>query len=540
MQNSKKHLRPLSIAIALLAALVLAACGDEESGSSAIDIGDGPATLVPADAPIYGEAVVKPEGDLESNVESALSKLLGVDDPGAMITDAIDSKLSAEDAGVTWDEVDAWLGSRVGGFITDFSSESGEGAAVIEVTDPEAAQATLDKLESSGDSGDLSEAEYEGITYKRDASDGGAYGFVEDFLVLGTEQGFKDAVDASAGESLADDEAAAEALESTSEGSLFSAIVDAGGVVDQLVESGQIREQDLGPYKEQLDKVGDEPVVIAGGAEEDAFFFESSAPATEEAMVTDILASLPSDAWFAFGVADLGKVLQLSVDSFVQGFNSTTADLPPSVELPDVPKEIEKQTGIDIERDLAWIGDVGGFVQGTSIFGLGGGLVIETDDEEAARAALDDLAQTLSRERSIDLRETPEGFEIQVQGAPVGAEVALRDGKVVLAAAGATVDDVLSPSETLDSNERFGTASEALGEDLTPLFFVDVPTIFELVDSTGQAPTDPEYQVAKPYLDAIDYIVAGGSSDGDRVISRFVLGVREAESSSGAAATLIP
>jgi hypothetical protein len=545
MQNFKNHSRPLSIAIALLAALVLAACGEEDSGSSAIDIGDGPATLVPADAPIYGEAVVKPEGDLEENVSSALSKLLGVDDPGAMITDAIDSELSGEEAGVTWDEVDAWLGSRVGGFITDFSSESGEGAAVIEVTDPEAAQATLDKLESSGDSGDLSEAEYEGITYKSDASDGGAYGFVEDFLVLGTEQGFKDAVDASAGESLADDEAAAEALESTSEGSLFSAVVDAGAVIDQLVESGEIREQDLGPYKKQLDQLGDEPVVIAGGAEEDAFFFESSAPATEEAMVTDIVSTLPSDAWLAFGAPDVGKTLQLSLDSFLSSLDSYSVQAPgleAQGNLPDIPKEIEKQTGFDIEQDLdlEWIGDVGGFVQGSSIFGLGGGLVIETDDEDAASAAIDDLAKMLSRERSIGLRETPEGFEIQVQGAPVGAEVALRDGKVVLAAAGATVDEVLSPGETLDSNDRFGTASEALGEDLTPIMFVDFPTILDLVESTGQATSDPEYQAAQQCLGAIDFMVAGASSDGDRAISRFVLGVRESESSSGSAAMLVP
>ncbi len=41
-------------------------------------------------------------------------------------------------------------------------------------------------------------------------------------------------------------------------------------------------------------------------------------------------------------------------------------------------------TGLNLEQDLAWIGDVGGFVEGTSIFGLGAGIVITTDDEQAA------------------------------------------------------------------------------------------------------------------------------------------------------------
>lgn len=539
MQISQQPLRSLFIALALMATLALAACGDD-SETTSTDLGADPATLVPADAPVYLEAVVKPEGDLQSNVESALSKLLGTDDPGAMITGAIDSGLASEDAGVTFDEIDAWLGSRIGGFVTDFSEESGEGAAVIAVTDAEAAQATIDKLESAGSSNDLTDAEYEGISYRVDSTEGGAYGFVDEFLVIGTEQGFKDAVDASSGDSLAEDDAATEALDSAGDSNLFSALVDIRSVVDQAIASGQVREQDLGPYKEQLDQLGDEPVVFGAGAEPDAFTLETSAPATEEAATTDIVASLPADAWLAFGAADVGQMLTLSIDSFIQSFNSSASSGYPGVEIPDIPKEIEKRTGLDLQQDLQWIGDVGGFVQGTSILGLGGGLVIETDDEQAASDALDGLAKALQGERSVEVQETSDGFQLQVQGAPVGAEVALRDGKVVLAAAGVTVDDVLAPSETLDSNDRFGVASEALGEELTPSLFVDVPTIFSLVESTGQEPSDPEYLATKQYLAAIDYIVAGSSSDGDRTISRFVLGVREAPSDSGTAATLIP
>ena len=48
---------------------------------------------------------------------------------------------------------------------------------------------------------------------------------------------------------------------------------------------------------------------------------------------------------------------------------------------------------MNLEQDLAWIGDVGGFVEGTSIFGLGGGIVNTTDDEQAATDAVSKLQQ---------------------------------------------------------------------------------------------------------------------------------------------------
>ena len=36
---------------------------------------------------------------------------------------------------------------------------------------------------------------------------------------------------------------------------------------------------------------------------------------------------------------------------------------------------------------------------------------------------------------------------------------------------------------------------------------------------------DPSYQQAKPILDAIAYLIAGGGSDGDRALGRLVLGL---------------
>jgi hypothetical protein len=196
----------------------------------------------------------------------------------------------------------------------------------------------------------------------------------------------------------------------------------------------------------------------------------------------------------------------------------------------------KQATGIDLKTDLAWIGDAGGFVEGCSVFGLGGGLVHEANDEQAASDSIDKIEQALSSNPQLkqQIKVTPNdtGFSIQANGAPIGAEVGLQDGKVVAAAGAATVDDVVNSSDTLDGSDRFNTAKDALGDGATPSFFLDFGPIVSLVESSGQATTDPDYQAAKPYLDALDYLVSGSSVDGDRTTGSVVLGVKEASSDS--------
>ena len=97
----------------------------------------------------------------------------------------------------------------------------------------------------------------------------------------------------------------------------------------------------------------------------------------------------------------------------------------------------------------------------------------------------------------------------------------------MVAVGGATVADVLSPSETLGDSDRFAEVSGSLGEDVTPSFFLDFAPILSLAESTGQASSDPDYQMAKPYLDALDYFVAGSKVDGDRSMASIVLGIKE-------------
>ncbi len=91
---------------------------------------------------------------------------------------------------------------------------------------------------------------------------------------------------------------------------------------------------------------------------------------------------------------------------------------------------------------------------------------------------------------------------------------------------------MLSPDETLDDSDRFNAARDALGDDVTPSFYLDFLPILQLIESAGEASSDPDYQMAKPYLDALDFFAAGSKIDGDRTTGSFVLGVREAEAAT--------
>ena len=156
--------------------------------------------------------------------------------------------------------------------------------------------------------------------------------------------------------------------------------------------------------------------------------------------------------------------------------------------------------------------------------------MIETDDAAQATATLTKLRNALGRERALVITPTDGGgFKVTPAGSPIGAEVAVRDDKVVFAAGGATVDDVLEPAETLADNDRFGSAQDALGDDLDARVLRRHPDD-RLARSRAPAPrpATPTTRRHSRTSSALDYMIAGGSSsDGDRSTGRFVLGLKE-------------
>jgi hypothetical protein len=544
MRNALTPFRLTVLLAALVLALVLSACGGgDDSTTEVADLGPDPATMTPADAPIYGDVVIKPSGTMSEDLDSALSKLLGTDDPGGMLRDAIDSELSSDpsNGGLTYtNDVEPWIGARAGGFLSDYdvATKTGDGALVIAVTDPDAANAFIDKATALGTSSKPTDESYQGVDYKYDATDDSAVGVDGDFLVAGTKQGFEDAVDAGAGDSLADNPDATSARDDAPDNSLFSGYVDTAAAVDLIKSSGALSGAQLKQFENQISQYATGPVEFWGAAGPSTFAFGASSPAQSGAAApSDLAASFPADSWLAFASAGVGEQIQSSIDQFKSSFQAALQAQGVSGLNADPLAQIKKATGLDLSVDFNWIGDAGGFVQGSSVLGLGAGLVLESTDDDAATAAIGKLQSALGHSNSLQISPTDTGFSVQIAGAPVGAEVGLQDGKVVLAVGADTIDDVVSPSETLDGSDRFNAATDALGDGVTPSFFLDFAPVISLIESTGQATQDPDYQSAKPYLDALDYLVSGSKVDGDRSTASIVLGVKDAGDDSTTAST---
>ena len=243
-----------------------------------------------------------------------------------------------------------------------------------------------------------------------------------------------------------------------------------------------------------------------------------TAPAPQE---SSLLSGFPSDSWFAFAASGAGQ-------SVGQGLSA------------GAPSPIAQALGSSIGR---WAGDIGGFVRGTSLFGIGGALVIKTTDEQASAQTLGSLERVLSRNPAVSVSPLStngeQGFSLSPSGIPIQFQFVQRDGEVVAGLAD-SVNDVFSPTSSLSDSDAFKAATGALGSDFSPITFIDFGPLFQLVDGFPQAAQDPGYQSAKPYLDHLAYLVLGGHSAGDRASARLVLGLKDASSTSGTGGSQSP
>jgi hypothetical protein len=508
-----------AVAIAVCAALLVAGCGGG-GGERDSFTGPDPASLTPADAPLFNEAVVRPEGDQKEAVDGALSKLLATDDPGGFVVDRLDQALADQDAGIAYEQdIAPWLGPRVGAFVETFSAHS-QAAVLVSTTDPAASQETIDKAAAASEGRERKRA-YRGVGYTVFPRDDSVAGIVGDFVVGGPEQAFKDAVDASRGGSLADSDDFAAQLEAAPDDRIYFAYAEPQSIVDALEKSGELTAGQLRAAGPQVHSLLSQPATASVSAAADDVSLELSAaqgPSSPTPRESPLLSDFPSDSWLAFASSDAGAALG-------QGLGAA-----------------ERAIGFDLGAQLGhWAGDIGGFARGTSLFGLGGALVLETTDERASAQTLDELRRRLSAERSLQVSPLTtsgeEGFSFSPAGVPIQVQVVQRDGKVV-AGLPDSVEAVFSPSSTLGDSDAFNAATDALGEDFSPLAFLDFEPLFQLVGGLPQVQSDPDYQSAKPYLDHLSYLAVGARSDQGTARVRVILGLRDSPpEGTGASAT---
>ena len=507
------------LACAAIAAALIAGCGGGDDGGGSADV--GPAAAVPANAAIYLDATVKPTGSTESDAKAALSKVMDTDDPGAKIVSLIEQSAKSDGHPINYQQdVAPWVGEKVGIFFNDLKEETPKGAAVVETTDPDAALAFARKLSGATET-DPAPKTYKGASYQTDPEDPTTtvFGVVGDFLVSGDETGFKAVVDAEQGDSLGDDGDFKDALGKLPDdrlGTFYSVpktLIDSIGTEQLDPDSQKLLEQSAGESLEQ-------PVSGALTATADSFDVDfiggDNGSDTPE---SSLLKAVPAGSWAALGIGDLGDIAKGQLDRFKE-------QIP---DYDDIVRQIESTTGSSIEDLTASMGDAVIYVQGVTEPTLTGALVVQSKDPELTSRLITQLQGLLQLGstgiKPLQLGGGGVGFQINDPSlAPAPVEIAQQDDKVAIGYGANSAAQSLAPTQTLGDSPSFSSAQGQVS-DLGTDFFLDFPSVFKLAESSG-AKSDPGYRQAKPYIDALSYLVSGSGSKDDQTEVKAVLGLK--------------
>lgn len=495
--------RRLAIAALFAAALVASGCGGDKGRDP------GVAEIAPANSSLYADVVLRPEGDQKAQLESFLSAVLDTDDPGAKVTDLVNQAFDKNGEGKTFaKDVDPWLGDRGGVFTVGYENNP-PAVAAVEASDTDAGVQLLESESTSA-----TNKEYNGVAYEID-EDGDAFGAIGDFVALGDESAFKAAIDASKGDSLADSDRYKEAIADVPGDALGSAYLDLQGLVTRVASEQNVPQDTVDNV---VSKLGlDDSLVISATTGEKSLGLDIGGLGGSAADAPSaLLAGLPSDAWFAVGIADVGD----KVDSLLQQIGS--AGIPGLTE-ETIALGIQQQVGIDLKADVTdWLGDAALFIRGTDPAHLDGALVLESTDDAAAARAMNTLREVVQTQGQgtpgpLELGNGGNGFTLDDPTVAQPINFVQQNGKVVIGFGDAATQAALTPPETLAQNPSFVAASGSIGGG-GPQFYLSVPEAVGVLAQDAGARADPDFAKILPYLQRLSYITAGGGGGGLKLV----------------------
>jgi hypothetical protein len=517
----RRRLTALAVCLAIPAG-ILAGCGGDSGGSSS-DVDVGPAAAVPANAALYLDATVKPTGQTQTDATAALSKVMATNDPGGKIISLLEQQSKAEGHPVNYQQdVAPWLGEKAGFFFTSLGENAQKGAAVVETTDPTASLAFARKVSGATDSTPAPQT-YNGATYQTEPDDPTTvFGTVGDFLVSGDIDGFKAAVDAQKGDSLGDDSDFKDSLgnlPSNRLGTFYSVprtLIDAIG-------GAQFGQQQQALLEKTAGESLDQPISGALTASADSFDLEfiggdNGVDTPESSLVGDV----PGDSWLALGLGNLGDTAKRTIEQLK---DAGIPDLQLGI------SQVEQATGSSIDQLTGALGNAVVYVRGTTEQTINGALVIQTKDPDLTGRLLGQLQTLLragsSRNAVKPLSLSGGGTGVQINDpteVPQPVEIAQQGDKLVIGYGANSVQQSLAPAQKLSASPTF-SAAQGQVSDLGTDFFLDLPKVFKLAEAQG-AKSDPDYAQAKPYLDALSFLVTGSGSKDDQAELKAVVGLK--------------
>ena len=300
--------------LAALAALIIAGCGGGGGSSSG---GTDPATVMPADAPVFISATVRPEGETKTNIEALAQKIAGVDDLGELIVEELENSASEDGEELDFEkEIDPWLGDEAGIFLQEYESEDFEGyGAAIQASDEDEASSFVDKQVESSDEV-AEDGSYEGVDFKVQ-EDETTIGVFDGLVVFAEDEAiFKSMVDASNGENLAGEASYGDATADVPDDSAADVFVDIGALID---EAGGGIDANTQVFLDSLGIEPDEATAVASaipGSDQVEIDLSSNLsgenPPSGDA--SELLGTLPGSAVGALASAEFGKRFNEGID----------------------------------------------------------------------------------------------------------------------------------------------------------------------------------------------------------------------------------
>jgi hypothetical protein len=561
--------RSAAVALPLLVlALALGACGSSTSSSgTAAD----PASAIPAAAPVYAGADVRPQGSEKTNALAAGRALTHQANPYLRLLAALQAP-GAPPLDFTRD-VSPWLGPHGGVFLSSLSStgallpllaqgllgtasssSSGafpfgagraQGAIVLDTSD--LSKATAFVAAQAGHAG-AHAASYRGVAYE--ATTGGiAFAVVHRFVVIGSESALHSVIDTTlGGAALLQAPGYAKLLAHAPSGALAHVYSNPTAGGEAAAKEAGLLGLLAGPRPANISLVA-----TARSLEIDADTIASASSGTPGGLLsasaegTKALSELPGDSWLALGLAHLGQSFGQDILGLreLATLGTSLGGTPPAgsgggvLSVKSLLQGLLAPLGVlaantaQARHDFtSWMGSGAVFAAGSGLLELKGAVVIESKNAALSRAAVAKLAAALQHAgdgvQTARVPGTEAAAVVKVSGLPLPLYIAsghdrAGQAKFVLGLGEASVGDALSPTSTLGSAPARATAASALGEGIEPSLIFEVPTLLSLLEAVGLT-EDPTFSSLVPYLRSISSIAGGGHTLGGEV-ERFKLAV---------------
>jgi hypothetical protein len=514
----------LVLAAVLAAAIVVAGCG---GGSSSGDGGGEPASLAPSGAPVYLEVDLGAEGRSSEEFNELAENIFGIEDVGEYVAEQLEEVALGEGEKFNFEEeVEPWLGEKAGMYLDGYDGDNFHGYGVVfETTNAGEAEEFIEKRVEANQE-EPEQGEFEGDKYYVESDGETVLGVVGDYVVFGeTKADFETMVKTSEeGEGLNESATFKQATEPVTSEGIGSVYVDIGGLIEEA--QGTIdAETEAGfallgieprnatavatviPHSEQveLDLTTDVTKATAPGGDASA-----------------LLEALPATAVLGFASPEFGKTFGEGVHEFSE------KGVPGQLE----PGELEgafQALGINLKQLSESIGDVAGFVEGSSLGSLGGALEIETSSATEAKNTVADIGLLLRATKTAGVTaiggnlagfsvHSPElGSKPLIVGA-AGEKIVIAYGPKALAQA------LRGQAKTLGSTADYEAAKSVLGSTPMTAFASGGPAL-KLVEALLSPAEQAEIAAAKPYLRKITYVGVGSEAEGAATTARVIIGL---------------